>query len=87
MRQDRQPVQRATDTEKTEYNYDDLKDDINKTITALTEKHDKEDFEENIAPRITQIVERYLGKGTKLSQAPRDQVEQLSLIALELKEI
>ena len=79
--------ERATVTEKTEYNYDDLKNDINKTITALTEKHDKEDFEENIAPRITQIVERYLGKGKKLSQATRDQVEQLSLIALELKEI
>jgi hypothetical protein len=72
---------------KTEYNYDELKEDINKTITALTEKHEKADFEENIAPRITQIVERYLGKGKKLSQATRDQVEQLSLISLELKEI
>ena len=37
------------------------------------------------APRITHIVETYLGKGKKVSEINRDQVEQLSLIVDDLK--
>lgn len=72
---------------KTEYNYDELKASINKKIEELTQGHDENDFKENIAPRITQIVERYLGKGKKISQTSREQGEQLFLINTDLQEI
>ena len=39
------------------------------------------------APKITDITERYLGKGKKVSNCTRQQVEQLALIIDELKEI
>jgi hypothetical protein len=39
------------------------------------------------APRITEIVERHLGKGKKASQATRDQTELLDIIVYELKEL
>lgn len=38
-------------------------------------------------PRVTEIIERYLGAGKKVSQCTRSQVEQLSLIVDELEEI
>lgn len=37
------------------------------------------------APRITQIIDRYLGKGKKVNEMSRDQVEQLALIVDDLK--
>lgn len=80
-------TEREANVIKTEYNYDDLKSSINKKIEDLTKAHDDADFKENIAPRITQIVERYLGKGKKISQTSRDQGEQLYLINTELQEI
>ena len=42
---------------------------------------------EYYAPRITEIINKYLGKGKKLSNATRDQVEQISLIVFDLKEL
>jgi hypothetical protein len=39
------------------------------------------------APRITEIVERHLGKGKKASEATRDQAELLDIIVYELKEL
>lgn len=44
-------------------------------------------FIEYWAPRIQTIVEKYLGTGKKVSQCSRTQVEQLSLIIDELKEL
>jgi hypothetical protein len=44
-------------------------------------------FIEYWAPRITEITAKYLGTGKKVSQCTRAQVEQLSLIIDELKEI
>jgi len=38
-------------------------------------------------PRITQIIEHYLGKGHKMKDATRDQVEAIDLIVTELKDI
>ena len=37
-------------------------------------------------PRITQIVDKYLGKGKKVSEATRDQAEFIFLIIAEMKE-
>ena len=38
-------------------------------------------------PRITQIIERYLGKGHKVKDCNRDQVEALDLILSDLREL
>lgn len=71
---------------KTEYNYDELKAAITSKIDALSQAH-PEDFETECVPRITQIVDKYLGKGKKISQTSRDQAEQLYLINEEIQEL
>ena len=38
------------------------------------------------APRITQIVEKYLGKGKKMSNVTRDQVELVYLVVSEIED-
>jgi hypothetical protein len=40
---------------------------------------------DKFAPRITQIVEKYLGKGKKMSQATRDQAELVHLVVDEIE--
>lgn len=44
-------------------------------------------FKEFWAPRITQITDKYLGKGKKVGQCSRDQVEALDLIVTDLREL
>jgi len=44
-------------------------------------------FKEYWQPRITQVIEKYLGKGKKIKDATRDQVEAIDLIVSEIKEI
>jgi hypothetical protein len=43
-------------------------------------------FATNWAPRIAETIERYLGKGKKVNDMSRDQVEQLVLIVDDLAE-
>jgi len=38
------------------------------------------------APRITQVVERYLGRGRKISEATLDQAELVFYVVKEIKE-
>lgn len=45
------------------------------------------EFRDYWQPRITQIIERYLGKGHKVKDITRDQIEALDLIITDLKEI
>ena len=52
---------------------------------ALTEEIMAKDT--NNATKITQIIERYLGKGSKVGDATRDQVEAIDLIVTDLKEL
>jgi len=71
-----------------ELNFDDLMDEFNEVIGSLKRNYpDDDEFGEKIAPRIQQIVERYLGRGKKVSQCTREQVEMLSLIVADLKEL
>ena len=37
-------------------------------------------------PKITQIVDKYLGRGKKVSEATPDQAEFINLIVIEIKE-
>ena len=44
-------------------------------------------FAEYWVPRITEITDKYLGKGKKVNQCSREQVEALDLIVDDLKEL
>lgn len=74
--------------EKNELDFDKLMLDFQDTINRLIKKAGSDDvFQEKYSPRITQITEKYLGKGNKVSQCSREQVEVLSLIIEELKDL
>lgn len=70
------------ETENIELNFDDLMLQCQSYIESIP----KEKME-YYAPRITEIINKYLGKGKKLANATRDQVEQISLIVFDLKEL
>jgi len=54
---------------------------------SLGETDDGKKFAEYWQPRITQCIEKYLGKGKKIKDATRDQVEAIDLIVSDLKEL
>lgn len=63
--------------------FDTLMGEFNSIISKLAE--DEEKMQTYYAPRITEIVETYLGKGKKVGDMTRSQVEQLSLIVDDMK--
>lgn len=70
----------------TPLNFDALLDEFNSIIDGLIAK-DEAKFGEYWAPRVTEIVERYLGKGIKVNDCSREQVEALDLILSDLKDL
>lgn len=66
----------------TEYDFDDLMKKFGSLINTISE-----DQMQYYAPRITEITDKYLGKGKKVSNATRDQSEQIFLIVEDLKEM
>ena len=73
------------DTTK-DLDFDELSDGCAAIINMLIEKYNKDDVFVNFyKPRIEQITDKYLGRGQKLSQCSREQVEALSLILDDLK--
>ena len=54
-------------------------------MDGTTEEGQK--FREYWQPRITQVIERYLGKGNRMKDATREQVEAISLIVDDMKEL
>ena len=72
------------DTTK-ELDFDVLMTECNTMIDSFVA--DEARFQTYWQPRIVQIVEKYLGKGQKVSQCSREQVEALSLIVDDLKEL
>lgn len=72
--------EREKEVIKAEYDYDALMEEFNSYIPDLVNKDPK-------APvKITAIVEKYLGKGKKISTATQNQAEMIYLIVQELKE-
>ena len=67
------------DTTK-DLDFDDLMKKSNELINSMIEKNSEETFTGFYQPRIVQITDRYLGRGQKMSQCSREQVEALSLI-------
>lgn len=62
--------------------FDELMMDFGQTVSALIEKN-----EAHYAPRITEIVDRHLGKGKKVSACTRDQVMLVDIILSEIKSL
>ena len=80
-------AQYFTDTRKNAYedttkdlNFDELMKGCNDLIKTMIDNNSEEVFKEFYQPRIVQITDRYLGRGQKMSQCSREQVEALSLI-------
>jgi tRNA uridine 5-carbamoylmethylation protein Kti12 len=67
----------------THLDFDELMKEFNELISKFSK--DEEKMATFYAPRITQIIDNYLGKGKKVNEMNRDQVEQLVLIIDDLK--
>ena len=66
----------------TEVSFDDLYAKCRDLLSSLSKEE-----EIHYAPYITEITDKYLGKGKKIANITRDQTEQLSLIVFDLKEL
>lgn len=64
-----------------EYDYDALMDEFQTLVDQLMQVNSASN-----RAKITQIIERYLGKGKKISETTRDQAEFIHLIVTEIKE-
>lgn len=73
--------QRQTDVVVQEFDYDSLRGEFEGLVGELMGKD-----QAYYGPRITQIVDKYLGKGKKVSDTTRDQAELISLVNEEIKE-
>jgi hypothetical protein len=70
-----------------ELDYDALITEFAEAIEALRENYTEEEFDEYWAPRIVQVTEKSIGKGKKVGQLTRDQVEVLDLVVTALKDL
>ena len=71
----------------SDLNYDELMANCNALIKAMIDNNSEEIFKEFYQPRIVQITDKYLGRGQKMNQCSREQVEALSLIYDDLSEL
>ena len=67
------------DTTK-DLNFDELMKNCNALIKDMIDNNSDEIFQNFYQPRIVQITDHFLGRGQKMSQCSREQVEALSLI-------
>lgn len=74
--------ERNTSTSYEELDFDALYKECSEMLKSIPPE--KKDY---YRPRIEEIVGRNLGKGKKISQITRNQVEQLSLIVYDLREL
>ena len=69
-------------------NFASLMAEFQSLVSQLQAKAgDNETFGQQYAPSITEITSKYLGKGRKVSDCTPDQVEQLSLIVDDMKDL
>ena len=73
--------ERQTATIVKEYDYDALMTEFQEIAGQLMERAAATN-----GPKITQIIEKYLGKGKKITETTRDQAEFVYLIVNEIKE-
>lgn len=70
-----------------ELDFDTLVTEFNNMVSHILESVDEKTFESFWQPRITEITDKYLGRGKKVNQCTRDQVEVLELINIELYDV
>ena len=70
-----------------ELDFDELMNDFSTILNNLTSTVDEKEFQEFWQPRLTETIEKYLGKGNKISNCNRTQVEAVSLIVSDLHEL
>lgn len=70
-----------------ELDFDELMGEFSTILNNLTSTVDEKEFQEFWQPRLTETIERYLGKGNKISNCNRTQVEAVSLIVADLHEL
>jgi len=73
--------EKAKIVETKTYDYEGLMNEFQQIASDLMAKNS-----EYYAPRVTKIVEKYLGKGKKISETTIDQAEFVSLIIDEIKD-
>lgn len=73
--------ERATSAPAIEYDYDNLMAEFSNIVGELMTRDSAK-----YGPKITQIVDKYLGRGKKVSDTTPDQAEFISLIVNEIKE-
>lgn len=73
-------------TTSKELDFDELMGQFNDILNNLVTNSEGDTFETYWQPRVTQVIETYLGKGQRVSQCTRDQVEALDLIVSDLKD-
>lgn len=73
--------ERQTAPEEKTFDYEALMDEFQAVVGELMQKNSQ-----YYAPRITAIVDKYLGKGKKVNEATIEQAELVSLIVDEIKE-
>ena len=67
--------------------FDELMNEFQTIVSDLMNKYDETEFQEFWQPRLTETIEKYLGKGNKISNCNRTQVEAMDLIISDLKEL
>lgn len=72
---------------KTELDFDELVNEFNTMVNHLIEVTPEDVFEKEISPKISQITDRYLGRGQKVNQCSREQTEALDLIVTDMKDL
>lgn len=72
---------------KIELDFDELVNEFNSMVNYLIENKPEEEFEQIWSPRISQITDRYLGRGQKVNQCSREQTEALDLIVTDMKDL
>jgi hypothetical protein len=73
-------TQRMEVVEEKTYNYEELMAEFQNLVNNLMEKN------QSNAPKITSIVEKYLGKGKKVGDTAPEQAEFIYLINTEIME-
>lgn len=75
-------------------NFDELIKEFNEIVMNIPGSTDMDasteegiKFRDYWQPRITSCIEKYLGKGKKMKDATRDQVEAVSLVVMEMKDL
>ena len=74
-------------TTTEELDFDDLVNSFNNLVQSIANSVPEDKFKKFWSPRIIQITDKYLGKGQKVNDCSREQVEALDLIITDLKDL